>query len=116
MGWIWMKIKHNWVVVKKVNRGDESSKQFTSNYTSVTEALKPGFGTAKYFVQRSKDGKEADAGNINYSDIQEFFSSNLIKLYSLEHCVVLYVLKKKIQWGNSLMLQMLILKRNGTQW
>ncbi len=49
----------NQVVVKKEKRGEEGSKQFTSNYTAATEALKPGFGAAKLFVQRSKDGKEA---------------------------------------------------------
>ncbi len=58
-------IKRNQVVAKKENRGEEGSKKFTLNYTAVSEALKPGFGTAKHFVQRSKNGKEADAGNTN---------------------------------------------------
>ncbi len=44
-------IKHNQVVVKKENRGDEGSKQFTLNYTAATEALKPEFGAAKFCVQ-----------------------------------------------------------------
>ncbi len=65
-------IEHNQVVVKKENRGEEGSKQFTSNYTTVTEELKPGFDAAKHFLQRSKDGKEVDAGNTNYTYIQEF--------------------------------------------
>ncbi len=47
-------IERNQVVVKKENRGEEGSKQFTSNYTAATEALKPGFGAAKHFVQRSR--------------------------------------------------------------
>ncbi len=42
------------MVVKKENRGEEGSKQFTSNYTAATEALKRGFGAAKHFVQRKK--------------------------------------------------------------
>ncbi len=50
-------IERNQVFVKKENRGEEGSNQFTSNYTSATEALKPGFGAAKHFVQRSKDGR-----------------------------------------------------------
>ncbi len=54
-------IEHNQVVVKKEKRGEEGSKQVTLNYTAGTEALKPGFGATKHFVQRSKDGKEADA-------------------------------------------------------
>ncbi len=63
------------------------------NYTAATEELKPGFEKAKNFVQRSKDGEEADAGNTNYTYIQEFFCSNLTKLDSLEHFVTLYDLK-----------------------
>ena len=86
-------IERNQVVVKKENRGEEGSKQFTSNYTAATEALKPGFGAAKHFVQRSKDGKEADAGNTNYTYIQEFFCSNLTKVDSLEHRVISYDFK-----------------------
>ncbi len=38
-------------------------------------------------------GKHVGAGNTNYTYIQEFFCSNLTKLDSLEHCVVLYDLK-----------------------
>ncbi len=53
------------MVVKKENRGDEGSKQFTSNCTADTEVLKFAFGTAKHFVQRSKDDKEADASDTN---------------------------------------------------
>ncbi len=52
------------MVVKKENRGEQCSKQFTSNY-AATEALKPGFGATKHFVQRSKDGEEGDADNTN---------------------------------------------------
>ncbi len=85
-----MEIERNQVVVKKENRGEECSKQFTSNYIAATEALKPGFGAAKHFVQRSNDGKEADAGNTNYSYIKEFFCSNLTKVDSLEHCGISY--------------------------
>ncbi len=55
--------------------------------------MKPGFGAAKHFVQKSKDGKEADAGNINYTYIQKFFCSNLNKVDSLKHCDILYILK-----------------------
>ncbi len=72
------KIQHNQVVVKKQNIGDEGSKQFTSNYTADTKALKPGSGSAKHFVQMSKDGEDVDAGIINYTHIQGFFCSNLI--------------------------------------
>ena len=86
-------IERNQVVVKKEKRGEEGSKQFTSNYTAATEALKPGFGAAKHFVQRSKDGEEADAGNTNYTYIQEFFCSNLTKVDSLEHRVIAYDFK-----------------------
>ncbi len=86
-------IERNQVVVKKEKRGEEGSKQFTSNYTAATEALKPGFGAAKHFVQRSKDGEEADAGNTNYTYIQEFFCSNLTKVDSLEHRVISYDFK-----------------------
>ncbi len=50
-------------------------------------------GSAKHFVQRSKDGKEADAGNTNYTYIQEFFCSNLTKVDFLEHCVISYNFK-----------------------
>ncbi len=64
-----------------------------SNYTAVTEALKPGFGAGKHFVQRSKDDKEADAGNTNYTYIQEFFCSNLTKVDSLEQHVISYGFK-----------------------
>ncbi len=39
-----LEIKYNQVVVKKESRVEEGSKQFTSNYTTVTEALNPGFG------------------------------------------------------------------------
>ncbi len=86
-------IERNQVVVKKEKRGDEGSKQFTSNYTNGTEALKPGFGPAKHFVQRSKDGEDDDAGNTNCTYIQEFFCSNLTKVDSLEHCVISYNFK-----------------------
>ncbi len=65
MGGTTAEIECNQVVVKKENSGEEGSKQFTSNYTAITEALKPGFGAAKHFVQRSKDGNEADAGTGN---------------------------------------------------
>ncbi len=84
-------IERNQVVVKKEERGEEGSKQFTLNNTAATEALKPGFGTAKHFLQRSKDGKEAVAGNTNYTYIQEFFCSNLTKVDSLEHIVSFHV-------------------------
>ncbi len=75
------------MVVKKGDKGDEGSKQFTLKYTATTETMKPGFVTANHFVQRSKDGEEADAGNTNYTYIQEFFCSNLTKMDSLEHSV-----------------------------
>ncbi len=86
-------IEHNQVVVKKENSEEEGSKQLTLNYTAATEALKPGFGAAKHFVQRSKDGEETDAGNTNYTYIQESFCSNLTKVGSLEHCVISYDFK-----------------------
>ncbi len=63
-------IKGNKVVVKKENSQDEGSKQFILNYTAATEALKPGFGAVKHFVQRSKDGKEAHVGITNYTHFQ----------------------------------------------
>ncbi len=85
-----MEIEYNQVVVKKEKRGEEGSTQATSKY--ATEALKPGFG-AEHFVQRSKDGEEADAGNTNYTYIQEFFCSNLTKVDSLEHQVISYDFK-----------------------
>ncbi len=50
-------IKHNQVVVKKENTGEEGSKQSKSNYTVATETLKPGFGKVKHFVLRGMDGK-----------------------------------------------------------
>ncbi len=81
------------MVVEKENRGVEGSKQFTSNYTAVAEPLQTGFVTTKHFVQRSKDGNEADDGNTNYTYIQEFFCSILTKVDSLENCVVWYDLK-----------------------
>ncbi len=62
-------------------------------YTVVPEALKPGFGAAKHFVQRSKAGKEADAGNPHYTYIQEFLCSNLTNVDSLEHGVISYDFK-----------------------
>ncbi len=93
MGHTFAEIEHNKVVVKKENWGEECSKQFTSNYTATTEALKPGFGAAKRSVQRSKDGEEADAGNTNYTHIQEFVCSNLTKVNSLKHRVILYDFK-----------------------
>ncbi len=68
-------IKCNQVGVKKEKRGYEGSKQFTSNYTAAIEALKFGIGSAKHFVQSSKDGEEANAGNTNYTYIQEFFAA-----------------------------------------
>ncbi len=37
---------NNQVAVKNNNRGDEGCKQFTSNYTFTTEALKPEFVAA----------------------------------------------------------------------
>ncbi len=43
-------IKCNHLVVNKEKRGEEGSKQFTSNYNAVTEALKPEFGAAKHCV------------------------------------------------------------------
>ncbi len=55
--------------------------------------MKPGFGAAKHFVQRSKHDKEADAGNTNYFYIQEYFCSNLTKVDSIEHCVISYDFK-----------------------
>ncbi len=63
-------VERNQVVIKKENKAEEGSKQFTLNYTAATEALKPGFGAAKHFVQRSMDDKEADAGNTNYTYIR----------------------------------------------
>ncbi len=55
--------------------------------------MKPGLYTADHFVQRSKDVKDANAANTNYTYIQEFFYSNLTKVDSLEYCVVWYDLK-----------------------
>ncbi len=78
-GHIAIEIKHNQVVVKKQNKGDEGSKQFTSNFPSATEALQPGFGAAKHFIQSSRDGKE-DVGNANHTYIQKFCCSNLTKI------------------------------------
>ncbi len=66
-------IEHNQVVVKKEKRGEEGSKQFTLNYTAAAEELKPGFGAAKHFIQRNKDGNEADDGNTNYNFIKNSF-------------------------------------------
>ncbi len=83
-----MEIKYNQVVVKKENRGDESSKEFTLNYTAAIATLKPAFFPAKNFVQRSKDGEDVDAGNTNYSYTQEFFCINLTKVDSFEYHVV----------------------------
>ncbi len=88
-----MQIKHNQVVVKNKWKGDEGSKQFTSNSTAATEALKPGFGAAKHFIQWSKDGENVDAGNTNYTYFQEFYCSNLTKVDSLEYCVISYNFK-----------------------
>ncbi len=81
------------MIVKKQKRGEEGSKQFTSNYTVATEVLKPGYGEAKHFVQKSKDGKVADVDNTNYTNILEFFCSNLTKVDSLENCVISYNFK-----------------------
>ncbi len=105
-----MEIKHNQVVVKKENRGDECSKLLSLNYTVGTEVLKPGLGATKRFIQRSKDGKGADAGNTNNTCIQEFFHSNLTKVDSLEHCVVSCYLNDILRLGSSITLCMLTLK------
>ncbi len=83
-------IEHIQVVVKKEKRGEEGSKQFTANYTAATEAMKPEFGAVKNFVQRSKKGKEANAGNTSYTYSQELFSSNLTKLNPHFYCVISY--------------------------
>ncbi len=56
--------------------------------------MKLRFGTAKHFVQRRKNGKEGDAGNTNYTYIQEFFFSNLTKVNSLEHYATSYDFKE----------------------
>ncbi len=80
------------MVVKKEHRDDEGFKQFTSNYITVSEEMKPGFGATKHFDPRSKDGKDADAGNNNYTYIQEFICS-LTKVNFLENCIVSYDLK-----------------------
>ncbi len=42
-------IELNQVFGKKENRGEECSKQFTSNHTAATEALKPEFGAKHFF-------------------------------------------------------------------
>ncbi len=63
------------------------------NNTAATKALEPGFGAAKHFVQRNNDDKDVDAGNTNYTYIQEFFCSNLTKVDSLEHHVISYDFK-----------------------
>lgn len=47
----------------------------------------------EYFVQRSKDDYEANAGDPNHAHIQKFFCSNLTKLDSLWHHVILYDFK-----------------------
>ncbi len=77
-------IKHNPVIVKRENRGDECSKQFPQT---------TGFDVSKHFVQRSKDGEDVDAVNSNYTYFQEFFRSNLTKVDSREHCVISWDLK-----------------------
>ncbi len=77
------------------NWADEGSKQFTFNYTAITEALK-GFVKVLCLVQRNKDDKEADAGNTNHTYIQEFFFSNLTKMNFLQHYVVSYDLKDNL--------------------
>lgn len=41
---------HNQVVIKKENRQEESSKQFTLKYTAATKALMPGFVVSKLLV------------------------------------------------------------------
>ncbi len=92
MGHTPVEIKHNHVVVMKENSGYGGYKQFTSNCTVSTEALKPGFSATRCFVQKSKEGKEADADNTNYTYIQELLCSNLTKMDSLEHHVVSYTL------------------------
>ncbi len=58
-------IECNQGFVKEANRGEEGSKQFTSKYTTSTEALKPGFGESKHFIKKSKGVKEADSGHTN---------------------------------------------------
>ena len=93
MGRIPTEIERYQVVAKNENRGEEGSKQFTLNYIAATNGLMPEFGAAKHFVQRSKDGKEADAGNTNYTYIQEFFCSNLTKVDSLKQGVISYDFK-----------------------
>ncbi len=60
-----IEIEHNQGVVKNKIRDNKASKQFISNSTSTTEAMSLRFGATKYFVQRSKNCKEADAGNTN---------------------------------------------------
>ncbi len=89
-----MEIKHNQMVVKKENKGDEGSNEFNSNYTAATEALKPAFGGAKLLVLRTNDGNEAGAGNTNYTYIEEFFCINLTHVDIIEHHVVSYNLKE----------------------
>ncbi len=54
-GHIPTEIEHNQVVVMNENRGEEGSKQFTSNYTAATEALKPGFGAARVYLYCAKN-------------------------------------------------------------
>ncbi len=84
------------MVVKKGNRGNECSKQFTSNNTAGIEALKPEFGMANPFGQKSEDCKDTDAGDTNCTYIQDFFCSNLTKVDFLEHCVISYDLKDNL--------------------
>ncbi len=61
-------IKHGWLFSRKIS-GDEGSKQVTFIFT---KSLKSTFVVAKNFLVE-RDGDEADAGNINYTSIQEFF-------------------------------------------
>ncbi len=82
-----MDIKHNYLVAKRENRGEEGSKQVTLNYIAATEASKSGFGAAKHLVLRNKDGKNFSAGN---TYIEEFFCSNISKVDSLMICVFSY--------------------------
>ncbi len=49
-------------------------KVLSLNFATSNEALKPGFGARKNFVQSSKNREDSDVGITNYNYVQELLT------------------------------------------
>jgi len=81
------------VLVRKDQRGEVGSKQYTYAQKDATKGLDPLFGVAKHFVS-SLNGKTEDGNQTKNMWIQDSFAMNLAKVDELNIRLINYDLKR----------------------